>query len=147
MNKGSQLEIGLVDIAGVLFVVGGVASLVMSFLTISFVSLALPLAFSTVFIVVLTISLLCSLGAVHCYMLVTKRMLSEAGIRGMITGGLLLFFGFGFIGSFSVATTTTYLLEISAALVLVGGVICFILQHTTLTPSPMVHQQPTQHRT
>jgi len=146
MNKGSLMKISLVDLAGVLFVVGGVASLVLSLLTIPFVSIALPVAFSTIFVIVLAISVVCSLGAMHCYLLVAKRMLSEAGVRGMICGGLLLFFGIGFIGSFNVATTATYLSEISAILVLIGGVVCFILRHATLPSSPIVRQQQIRQR-
>jgi hypothetical protein len=146
MNRISHLEIGFVDFAAVLFVVGGVASLVMSLLTVPFVGIALPIAFTTIFLVILTISLVCSLGAIYCYILVTKRMLSEAGMRGMICGALLLIFSFGFVGSFSVAAIPTLLSEISAVLVLIGGTICFVLRHTALSSSPIIHQQPIPQR-
>jgi hypothetical protein len=138
MGRTSPLENGVVDIAAVLFVVGGVASLVMSLLTISLVSIALPVTFSTVLLIVLAISLICSLGAVHCYTLATKRMLSEAGMRGMIFGGLLLIFSLGFIASFT-ATTATFLAEVSAALVLIGGITCFILSHSAISSSLLMH--------
>jgi hypothetical protein len=142
MNGVSPLKHGFVDMAAVLFVIGGVVSIVMSLLTIpiSLYPVSLPSSFSTVFIVVLAISLICSLGAIHCYTLATKRLLSEAGMRGMIFGALLLVFSLGLVGSFSPATTTTFLAEVSAFLVLVGGVICFVLRHTTLSSSPIMRQ-------
>jgi alkanesulfonate monooxygenase SsuD/methylene tetrahydromethanopterin reductase-like flavin-dependent oxidoreductase (luciferase family) len=93
-----------------------------------------------VFLIVLAITLICSLGAIHCYTLATKRLLSEAGMRGMIFGALLLVFSLGLVGSFSPASTTTFLAEVSAFLVLVGGVICFVLRHTTLSSSPIMRQ-------
>jgi len=133
--KGSSpLRTGIVDVAAVLFVVGGVASFVMSLLAIPLMSAGLPFTFSSVFLIVLVITLICSLGAVHCYTLVTKRLLSEAGIRGMIFGALLLIFSLGFVGNFSPAASTS-LTEASAVLVLVGGGICFLLRHTTLSSS------------
>jgi hypothetical protein len=140
MGKVSRLQIGIVDVAGVLFVVGGVASFVMSLLVIPLVSVTLPVTFTSVFLVVLAITLICSLGAIHCYTLTTKRLLSEAGMRGMIFGALLLVFSLGLVGTFSPATTTTFLAEVSAFLVLVGGVICFILRHTIISSSPILRQ-------
>ena len=140
MGKVSRLQIGIVDVAAVLFIVGGVASFVMSLLVIPLVSVTLPVTFTSVFLIVLAITLICSLGAVHCYTLATKRLLSEAGMRGMIFGALLLVFTLGLVGSFSPATTTTFLAEVSAFLVLVGGVICFVFRHTALSSSPILHQ-------
>jgi len=141
MGKVSLLQIGIVDVAAVLFIVGGVASFVMSLLVIPLVSITLPVAFTSVFLIVLAITLICSLGAIHCYTLATKRLLSEAGMRGMIFGALLLVFTLGLVGSFSPATNTTLLAEVSAFLVLVGGVICFVFRHTALSSSPMMRQQ------
>lgn len=134
MKSTSPLRTGIVDVAAVLFVVGGVASFVMSLLAIPLMSAGLPFTFTSVFLIVLVITLICSLGAVHCYSLATKRLLSEAGIRGMIFGALLLIFSLGFVGSFSPAASTS-LTEASAVLVLVGGGICFLLRHTALSTS------------
>ena len=139
MGKASQLRTGVVDVAAVLFVVGGVASFVMSLLVIPLVSVAFPFTFASVIMIVLVVTLICSLGAVHCYTLATKRLLSEAGIRGMIFGALLLIFSLGLVGNFSPSATTTSLIEVSAVLVLIGGGICFMLRHTTLSSSTM-HQ-------
>jgi hypothetical protein len=135
MGKTSPLKTGIVDVAAVLFVVGGVASFVMSLLVIPLVNLGLPATFTSVFLIVFAITLICSLGAIHCYTLVTKRLLSEAGIRGMTFGALLLIFSLGLVGNFSPSATTTSLTEVSAFLVLVGGGICFVLRHTTLSSS------------
>ena len=140
MKKISPLQIGIVDVAAVLFIVGGVASFVLSLLAIPLVSLTLPVTFTSVFLIVLAITLICSLGAIHCYTLATKRLLSEAGMRGMIFGALLLVFTLGLVGSFSPASTTAFLAELSAFLVLVGGVICFVLRYTTLSSSQVMSQ-------
>jgi hypothetical protein len=146
LNRGSTLQAAFVDIAAVLFVVGGVGSLVMSLLTIPLFGITLPVAYSMVLIVVLATSLICSLGAMHCYTLATKRALSDAGMRGLIFGSLLLIFSFGFVGTFAPASTSALLAEISAVLVLVGGVICFLLRYTAVASSPVM-SQPIAQRT
>jgi hypothetical protein len=145
LNRVSNLQAGLIDISAVLFVVGGVGSLVMSLLTIPLFGVALPVTYSMVLIVILAVSLICSLGAMHCYTLATKRALSDAGMRGLIFGALLLIFSLGFLGSFRPAATSTLLAEASAVLVLIGGMICFVLRYTTLASSPVI-DQPIAHR-
>ena len=140
MNRNISLQSSFIDLAAILFVVGGVASLVMSLLTIPLVSAGLTVAFSTVFLIVLAISLICSLGAIHCYTLVTKRMLPDAGVRGIIFGSLLLLFSVGFVGNFS-AATNTFIMEFSSVLVLLGGVTCFVLRHIVLSSSPIASRQ------
>jgi|SRR5208282_85783 len=142
MNRTTVLQNSFIDLAAILFVVGGVASLVMSLLTIPLVSAGLTVAFSTVFLIVLGISLICSLGAIHCYTLATKRLLSDAGVRGIIFGSLLMLFSIGFIGNYS-APTNTFVMEFSSVLVLLGGLMCFVFRHVVLTSSPLLrHQQP-----
>ena len=142
MNRTTVLQNSFIDLAAILFVVGGVASLVMSLLTIPLVSAGLTVAFSTVFLIVLGISLICSLGAIHCYTLATKRLLSDAGVRGIIFGSLLMLFSIGFIGNYS-ASTNTFVMEFSSVLVLLGGLMCFVFRHVVLTSSPLLrHQQP-----
>ena len=147
MGRASLLEVGFADLAAVLFAVGGVASLVMTLLTIPLFSFNLPIPLNTVLLVILGVSLVCSLGSLHCYMLATKRMLSEAGMRGLIFGALLLILSLGAIGNFSAPATSTTLAELSAALVLIGGVMCFILRHTMLSTSPLVREPAIQQRT
>jgi len=139
-SKVSTLQIAFLDLAAVLFAIGGVASLVMSLLTVTLISAGIPVTFITVFLVVLAISLICSLGAIHCYTLATKRMLSEAGMRGMIFGALLLIFSLGFVVNFRAVTSTTLLAQASAVLVLIGGITCFILRHVAPSPA-LMHQQ------
>ena len=157
MNGVSPLKHGLVDLAGVLFVIGGVVTLVLTLLTIPITSLypiSLPSSFSMVFAIVLAISLVCSLGAIHCYTLVTRRLLSEAGMRGMIFGALLLIMSLGVFGGLNSAgfvqtSTANFLTELSALLILVGGVICFSLRHTNVSASAIAQQriisQPVMH--
>ncbi len=150
MNGVSPLKHGFVDLAAVLFVIGGVVSLVLTLLTIPIASLypiSLPSSFSMMFVVVLAISLVCSIGAIHCYTLATKRLLSEAGMRGMIFGALLLILSLGLFGNltsgggFVQATTAAFLSEVSAFLILIGGVICFALRHTSVSQSIIAQQR------
>jgi len=140
MKRNIVLENTFIDITAILFVVGGVASLVMSLLAIPLASVGLTVAFSTVFLLVLAISLICSLGAIHCYTLATKRMLSEASVRGIIFGSLLLLFSLGFVGNFSVPTNAS-VMEFSSALVLVGGLMCFVLRHIVQSSPSLVNSK------
>jgi hypothetical protein len=141
-SKVSTLQIAFVDLAAVLFAIGGVASLVMSLLSVTLISARIPVTFITVFLVVLAISLICSLGAIHCYTLATKRMLSEAGMRGIIFGALLLIFSLGFVVNFRAVTSTTLLAQVSAVLVLIGGITCFILRHIAPSSPAIMRQEP-----
>ncbi len=146
MNRvlASPLKHGVVDIAAVLFVIGGVVSLLMNLLTIPIASiypLTVPTNFSTTFLVELGIGLVCSLGAIHCYSLAIKRMLSEAGIRGLIFGTLLLIFSLGLVGSFRESNTTTLLTALSSVLIIIAGAICFALRHTMISSSAIAHEQ------
>lgn len=143
MNGISPVKHGFVDIAAVFFVIGGVVSLIMSLLALPISSIypfTLPSSLGTEFLVILGISVICSLGALHCYSLTTKRMLSEAGIRGLIFGTLLLVFSLGLVGSFRESGTTTVLNTLSAVLILIAGVICFALRHTAISSSAIARQ-------
>ena len=150
MNSASTLKQGFVDLAAILFVIGGVISLVMNLLTIPIANLypiTLPSSFSTVFIAFFAIVLICSLGAIHCYSLTTKRLLSEAGIRGIIFGALLLIFSLEITGNLTGSSTSTMLTTLSAALILIGGAVCFGLRHTNVSASGIAYQRRmiTQH--
>jgi hypothetical protein len=150
MNGISPVKHGFVDLAAVMFVIGGVVSLVMTLLTLPIASIypfTLPSSLGTEFLMVLGISVICSLGALHCYSLTTKRMLSEAGIRGLIFGALLLIFSLGLIGGIHGSDTavvgsgtTTLLTTLSAVLILIAGVICFALRHTAISTSAIARQ-------
>ena len=143
MNNASTLKQGFVDLAAILFVIGGVVSLVMNLLTIPIANLypiSLPTSFSTLFIAFFAIILICSLGAIHCYSLTTKRLLSEAGIRGIIFGALLLIFSLEITGN-STQSATTWLTTLSATLILLGGVVCFGLRHNNISASGIAYQQ------
>jgi len=143
MNGASPLKHGVVDLAAILFVIGGIVSLVMTLLTVpisSLYPLNLPTSFSTASIAVLAITLICSIGAIHCYSLTTKRMLSEAGIRGIIFGTLLLIFSLGVIGSLREANSNTSLTAISSVLILIAGIVTFALRHTSVSASGIARQ-------
>jgi hypothetical protein len=117
----------------------------MNLLTIPIANLypiTLPTSFSTVFIAFFAIILICSLGAIHCYSLTTKRLLSEAGIRGIIFGALLLIFSLEIVGGFTAAGgTSTLLTALSAVLILIAGGVCFALRHTNVSASGIAYQQ------
>jgi hypothetical protein len=143
MNGVSPVKHGFIDLAAVLFVVGGVVSLVMSILTIPIASIypfMLPATFSTEFLVILAISLICSFGAIYCYSLATKRLLSEAGMRGLIFGALLLIFNLGLVGSLRATSTSTFLTAVSSVLILLAGAVCFALRHTAASASAAIQE-------
>jgi hypothetical protein len=145
MNSVSPLKHGVVDLAAIFFIIGGVVGLVLTLLTIPISSLypfTIPLNFSTTFVAVLAISLVCSFGAIHCYSLTAKRMLSEAGMRGIIFGALLLIFSLGVVSnaSVSVSNSTALLTSLSAGLIIIAGIVCFALRHTNISASGIARQ-------
>ena len=145
MNGASPLKHGIVDLAAIFFVIGGVVSLVVTLLAIPIANLypiSLPSSFSlsTVSVAVLAVSLICSLGAIHCYSLTTKRMLSEAGIRGIIFGTLLLVFSLGVIGTYRQSDTNTLLTALSAFLIIIAGAVTFAMRHTSISASGIARQ-------
>jgi len=142
MNGASPLKHGFVDLAAILFVIGGVVSLAMTVLSIPIGSIypfSIP-PLTVTEVVILGVSLVCSLGALHCFSLASKRMLSEAGVRGVIFGALLLIFSFGVAGSLRGSDTSTLLTEVSAVLIMIAGVVCFCLRHTAVSASPIARQ-------
>jgi hypothetical protein len=144
MNGVSPLKAGFVDFAAIFFVIGGIVSLVVSILMIPIVSIypfIVLTSFRTIFLVTLAVGLVCSLGAIHCYSLVTKRMLSEAGMRGIVFGALLLIFSFGLFGGFGASPTSSLLTITSAVLILIAGGICFVLRDSIVSSPVVLHQQ------
>src|SRR5208282_1611582 len=143
MNGASPLKHGFVDLAAILFAIGGVVSLAMTILALP-INISNPLSTLTALtptsIVVLGVSLICSLGAIHCFSFAGKRMLSEAGVRGLIFGALLLIFSFGVAGSLRGADTGTLLTAVSAILILIAGIVCFSLRNTAVSASPIARQ-------
>jgi hypothetical protein len=144
MNAISPVKHGFVDLAAVFFVIGGVVSLIMSILTIPVTSvypLTIPSSLSMISLVLLGVGVICSIGAIHCFSLATKRMLSEAGVRGIVFGALLLIFSLGLIGSLKESSNnTTLLTTLSAFLILIAGSICFVLRHTVVSASAIARQ-------
>ncbi|MGA8905668.1 MAG: hypothetical protein WB661_11755 [Candidatus Bathyarchaeia archaeon] len=138
----SPVKHGFVDLAAVFFVIGGVVSLIMTLLTVPIASIypfTLPTSVGTEFLIILGISLICSLGAIHCYSLATRRLLSEAGIRGLIFGALLLIFSLGLVGSLR-TSSSSLLTALSAVLTLIAGTICFVMRHTAVSESAIARQ-------
>jgi len=146
MNGSGSLKTAFIDIAAALFVIGGVVSLVVNMVAAPIYSLY-PFQlqfFSFVLAVVLVVSVVCSLGAIHCFTFTSKRMLHDAGMRGIIFGAILLAFSVGLVGSNRDLNTS--LGTASAILVLIAGAICFVLRESVLPRSPisMREQMPQQ---
>jgi hypothetical protein len=143
MNGASPLKHGFADSAAILFVIGGVVGLAMTILSmpINIYPFSIPDDLSPASIVVLGVCLISSLGALHCFSLASKRMLSEAGVRGLIFGALLLIFSLGVGGSVAGLGTGTFLTAVGAILILIAGIICFSLRHTSVSASSIARQQ------
>lgn len=122
------LKNGFLDLAAALFVVGGVISLIISIIILPIFTLypfvVLPFAF--VLAVAFVVGLICSLVAIHCYSFVMRRQLSQAGMRGIIAGAILLAMILGVIGM--VHELATALGAASAVIILTAGAICFVLR-------------------
>ena len=137
MNGSGSLKTAFVDIAAALFVIGGVVSLVVNMVAAPIYSLY-PFQlqfFSFVLAVVLIVSVICSLGAIHCFTFTSKRLLHEAGMRGIIFGAILLAFSVG-LGETSQALNTG-LGTAGAILILIAGSICFVLRESVLPRAPI----------
>ena len=137
MNGSGSLKTAVIDIAAALFVIGGVVSLVVSLVAAPIYSLY-PFQmqiFSFVLAVVLIVGIICSVGAIHCFTYTSKRMLHEAGMRGIIFGAILLAFSVGLVGTSG--PMNTGLGTAAAILILIAGAISFVLRGTVLPRSPL----------
>jgi len=122
------LKNGFLDLAAALFVIGGVISLIVSILALPIFSIypLILVPFGLDFAVLFIVGLVCSLVAVHCYNLTTKRSLSQAGMRGVISGAILLTLSLGLIGM--THELTTQIGAVSAIMILIAGAVCFVLR-------------------
>jgi hypothetical protein len=122
------LKNGFLDLAAALFVIGGVISLIVSILALPIFSIypLILVPFGLVLVVLFVVGLICSLVAVHCYSLTTRRVLSQAGMRGVISGAILLTLSLGLIGM--THELTTQIGAVSAILILIAGAVCFVLR-------------------
>ena len=146
MTNSNALKTGFIDMAAALFVIGGVVSLVVSLVGIPIYSLY-PFQmqyFSFVVAVVLIVGLICSLGAIHCYTLASKRLMSTAGFRGIVFGAILLTFSLGLVGVSG--QLKTGLGTASAILILIAGAISYVMRESELPrpPTVVVHQETLQ---
>lgn len=148
MSKVMSLKTGFIDLAAALFVIGGVIGLVLSLVAIPINSIypfTLPENLGFVTTVMLVLGMVCSIGAIHCFTLASKRFLSQAGMRGIIFGALLLTLSLGLVSSSK--QLSTQLGVVSAVLVLIAGAICFVLRESVLPRPPMLIRQPvSQHK-
>ena len=122
------LKNGFLDLAAAFFVIGGVISLIVSVLVLPIFSVYpfIVVSFGLVFAVVFVVGLICSLVAIQCYSLTTRRFLSQAGMRGIISGAILLTLSLGLIGM--THELTTQIGAISAIIILIAGAVCFVLR-------------------
>ena len=128
MANAPVLKNGFLDLAAILFVIGWVVSLIVSILTLPIFSIFpfIIVPFLLVLAVVFVVGLVCSPVAIHCYSLVTQRFLSNAGMRRIICGTILLALSLGLIGMFR--ELTSQLWAISAVIILIAGAICFVFR-------------------
>lgn len=116
----------LLDLAAALFLIGGVVSLVSMVVMIPIATiypfmLMAPVRFITV--VVLIVGIICAVEAFECYSFTSKRVLSKAGIRGIITGAILLSLSIGLTG---IEDLRSHLITASAILMIVAGAMCYV---------------------
>jgi len=145
MNSNS-LKTAFIDIAAALFVIGGVVSLVVSMVAAPIYSLY-PFQlqfFSFLYAVVLIVGIICSIGAIHCFTFTSKRMLHNAGMRGLIFGAILLAFSLGLVGANP--GLNTGLGTGSAILILIAGAVCFVLRDSVLPKPPTIMREPVVRR-
>jgi len=143
MNGSNSLKTAFIDIAAALFVIGGVVSLVVSMIAAPIYSLY-PFQlqfFSFLLAVVLIVGVICSIGAIYCFTYTSKRMLHEAGMRGLIFGAILLAFSLGLVGA--TPGLNTGLGTASAIIILIAGAICFVLRDSVLPKPPPVSREQT----
>ena len=131
MSQGtgtSVVKTGFLDLAAAFFVIGGVISLIVSVLALPIFSVYpfVVVSFGMIFAVIFVVGLICSLVAIHCYSITTKRMLSQAGMRGIISGAILLTLNLGLIGM--TRELTTQIGAVSAIIILIAGAVCFVLR-------------------
>lgn len=128
MSSTPVVKNGFLDLAAALFVIGGVISLIVSVLALPIFSVYpfIVVSFGLVFAVIFVVGLICSLVAIHCYSLTTRRLLSQAGMRGIISGAILLTLSLGLIGMTHELTTEVG--AVSATIILIAGAVCFVLR-------------------
>lgn len=131
MSQGtgtSVVKTGFLDLAAAFFVIGGVISLIVSVLALPIFSVYpfIVVTFGLVFAVIFVVGLICSLVAIHCYSLTTRRSLPQAGMRGIISGAILLTLSLGLVGM--THELTTQIGVVSAIMILIAGAVCFVLR-------------------
>ncbi len=114
----------LLDLSAAFFLIGGVIALiaVIPMIPISTIyPFKLNTSISFVLLIILIAGIICAIEAFECYSFASKRLLSAAGVRGIIIGAILL--SLGLIGYPNVGIQ---MITGSAILILIAGVICHI---------------------
>jgi len=126
MSKEPVWKRSLLDLASAFFLIAGVVGLVSNIVMIPIATIypfRLAGGMTFVTLVVLIVGIICSVESFECYSFVRKRMLDNAGIRGMVVGAILLALSLGLKGfqDFKIQ-----LVAGSAILMIIAGVICYI---------------------
>ncbi len=125
MVKGEPIwKRGVLDLSAAFFLIGGIISLI-SILIMIPISTVYPFklksSISFLLLIVLIVGVICAIEAFECYNFASKRMLAEAGIRGIVVGAILLS-----IGLIAGSDLKTQMITASAVLILIAGVINYI---------------------
>ncbi|WP_455364245.1 hypothetical protein [[Eubacterium] cellulosolvens] len=114
----------LLDLSAAFFIIGGIISLISIILMIPISTIypfRLNATISFILIIALIVGLICSIEAFECYRFVSRHLLHNAGMRGIIIGAILLV-----IGMMGGRGLRTQFITGSAILILIAGVICYI---------------------
>ena len=122
MKKEQMWKRGILDLAAIFFLIGGIIVLMTVLMMIPIKNiypfeLKSSLSFSQ--IIVLFIFLICAIESFECFNFSSKRMLEKAGVRGIVIGAVLLTLG-------SFLDIKTQALEGSSIIILIGGIISYI---------------------
>ena len=113
---------GVLDLAAIFFLIGGIIIL-MTVLMMIPIKNVYPFELRTEIsfpqIIVLIVIIICAVESFECFNFASKRMLEKAGIRGVVIGAILLTLG-------SLLDIKTQALEGSSILILIGGIISYI---------------------
>jgi len=113
----------LLDLAAAFFLLGSILVLVISILSVPIETvyptfkLRIPLTYS--YLVAVIIGIVGAILGLDCFSMTTKRNLSNAGVRGIVIGAVLLSISWAAGLSFQIVGA-------GAVLILIAGIICYI---------------------
>ena len=115
---------GILDLTAAFFLIGGVVGLISVIMMVPISTVypfKLKAAISFILLIVLIVGVVCAVEAFECYNFASKRMLTKAGIRGIVVGSILIS-----IGLMAGSDLPSQMITASAILILIGGVINYI---------------------